>query len=91
MTKESIYENNGNKIGGAAAEELERYFQRIENLQEEMEPFKSDIKDVFSEAKGKGYDTKIMRAILKLRKLDPAEREEQRELMDIYMRAVNLA
>lgn len=87
---ESIYTDNGNKIGGIAAEALEQYFQRIERLTDEMQPFKEDIKDVFKEAKAHGFDVKIMRAILKLRKLDQAEREEQQELMDIYMRAVGL-
>lgn len=85
-----IYEDNGNKIGGIAAEALEQFFQRIERIQEEIEPLKADIRDVFAQAKSQGFDVKIMRAILKLRKLEQAEREEQQELLDIYMRAVGL-
>jgi uncharacterized protein (UPF0335 family) len=73
-----------------AADRLQSFFERIERLVEERDAIGSDIKDVFSEAKGVGYDTKTMRKVLALRKLDPADRDEQEALIDTYMHALGM-
>lgn len=77
-------------VGGIQGDRLKSFIERIERLEEEKAALASDIKDVFSEAKGTGFDTKIMRAILKLRKLDGADIEEQETLLDLYKRALGM-
>lgn len=77
-------------VGGIAGDRLKSFIERIERLEEEKRALASDIKDVFSEAKGTGFDTKIMRAIIRLRKLDSADIEEQETLTDLYKRALNM-
>ncbi|MBL8584681.1 MAG: DUF2312 domain-containing protein [Rhizobiaceae bacterium] len=67
-----------------SASRLKSYIERIEKLIEERVGIQSDIKDVFSEAKGVGYDTKTMRKVIALRALDAAERDEQQALLDTY-------
>lgn len=77
-------------VGGIAAERLLSFIERIERLEEEKANLQNDIKEVFAEAKASGFDTKIMRQVLKLRKLEAAEREEQEELLDLYKRALGM-
>jgi uncharacterized protein (UPF0335 family) len=77
-------------VGGIQGDRLKSFIERIERLEEEKAALASDIKDVFSEAKGTGFDTKIMRQILKLRKLDSADIEEQETLLDLYKRALGM-
>ena len=62
--------------------------ERIEHLEEEIKALNEGKKEVFAEAKGEGYDVKVLREILKLRKLDRDERDEQESLLDLYMRAI---
>jgi uncharacterized protein (UPF0335 family) len=78
------------KAGPIAADRLLSFFERIERLVEERDAIGSDIKEVFSEAKSVGYDTKTMRKVLALRKLDPADRDEQEALIDTYMHALGM-
>lgn len=78
------------KMGGIAAERLASLVQRIERLEEERATIAGDIKEVFAEAKGAGFDTKILRQVLRLRKLDKAELQEQEHLLDLYMRALGM-
>jgi uncharacterized protein (UPF0335 family) len=78
-------------IGGIAAEALRQYIERIERLNEEKKALQSDVKDVFAQAKSHGFDTKIMREILKLRKLECEEREAAQSLIDLYMVALGMA
>ena len=68
-----------------------RRLQRIENLESEKAGLASDISDVYSEAKGNGLDPKAIRQIIKLRKLDSSEREEQETILDLYKRAIGMA
>ena len=75
---------------GIAAEELRRFIDRIENLELQKAAFSDDIKDVFTELKGRGYDAKAVRQILKLRKLDPNERTEQEAIVETYMSALGM-
>jgi uncharacterized protein (UPF0335 family) len=62
--------------------------ERLENLEEEIKALNEGKKEVFAEAKGEGYDIKVLREILKIRKLDRDERDEQESLLDLYMRAM---
>ncbi|MDX2103727.1 MAG: DUF2312 domain-containing protein [Alphaproteobacteria bacterium] len=77
-------------VGGIAAEQLRSFIERIERLEEEKKALQSDIKDIFAEAKGNGFDVKIMRQILKLRKMDQAEVDEQETLLDVYRQALGM-
>lgn len=78
-------------VGGIQGDRLKSFIERIERLEEEKAALASDIKDVFAEAKGSGFDTKIMRQILKLRKMDSADVDEQETLLDLYKRALGMA
>jgi uncharacterized protein (UPF0335 family) len=78
-------------VGGIAAERLRAFIERIERLEEEKAALSSDIREVYAEAKGNGFDTKIMRQVIKLRKMDTAERQEQESLLDLYKQAIGLA
>ena len=78
------------EVGGIAADQLTSYIERIERLEEEKQALADDIKDVFAEAKGTGFDVKTMRQILKLRKLDKDDLQEQEHLLDLYKRAIGL-
>lgn len=72
-------------------DQLRLFMERIERLDEEKKGISDDIRDVFSEAKGQGYDTKIMRQILKLRKMTSDDRAEMEALLDVYKSALGLA
>ncbi|MGB0670814.1 MAG: DUF2312 domain-containing protein [Rhodospirillales bacterium] len=75
--------------GGIAADRLRSFIERIERLEEEKAALAQDIKEVYAEAKSTGFDTKIMRQVIRLRKMDPNERQEQEHLLDIYWNAVD--
>ena len=75
---------------GVAAEELKQFVERVERLEEEKAGLASDIKDVFAEMKGRGFDTKAVRAILRIRKKDHAERQEEEAMLDLYMQALGM-
>jgi uncharacterized protein (UPF0335 family) len=76
--------------GGIAADRLKSFIERIERLEEEKAGLSGDIKEIYSEAKGAGFDTKVMRQIVRLRRMDTADRKEQQELLDLYSRAIGL-
>lgn len=71
-------------------EQLKAYIERVEKLSEEKDTIATDIREVYAEARGNGYDVKAMRQIVKLRKLDAAEREEQEQLIDLYSAALGM-
>jgi uncharacterized protein (UPF0335 family) len=77
--------------GGIAGARILSIIERIEQLEEEIKALNEGKKEVFAEAKGDGYDLKVLREILKLRKLDRDERDEQESLLDLYMRAMDEA
>ena len=79
------------KTGGIVGEQLQSLIERIERLEEEKAALAGDIKDVFAEAKGHGFDVKILRQVLKLRKMDKADRQEQEEMLDLYLNALGMA
>jgi uncharacterized protein (UPF0335 family) len=76
--------------GGVAGENLRSYIERIERLEEEKAALAEDIREVYSEAKGTGFDVKIMRQIVRLRKLDSADRQEQEALLEAYLAALGM-
>ncbi len=76
--------------GGVAAGELRQFIERIERLEEEKAAISDDIKDVMAELKGRGYDVKAVRAILRLRKQDPNERQEAEAILELYMTALGM-
>ena len=76
--------------GSIAAQRLRSFIERIERLEEEKAALAADIREVYAEAKGDGFDAKTMRQIVKLRKLDSADRAEQEALLDLYKAALGL-
>jgi uncharacterized protein (UPF0335 family) len=78
------------ETGGIAAERLKSFVERIERLEEEKTALAADIREVFSEAKGAGFDVKTMRQIIRLRRMDQSDREEQEALLDLYRRALDV-
>jgi uncharacterized protein (UPF0335 family) len=81
---------DGNATGGIAAEKLKSFVERIERLETEKTELAGDIREVYSEAKGNGFDTKIMRQVIRLRKMESADRREQDELIELYRRALDI-
>ena len=77
-------------VGGIAGERLKSFIERIERLEEEKKALAEDIKEVFAEAKGVGFDVKTMRQIVKLRKMDQDDLDEQEALLDTYKRALGM-
>ena len=76
--------------GGIAADRLRSIIERVERLEEERKALSSDIKDIFAEAKSAGFDVKVIRQIIRIRKQEPADVEEQETLLDIYRRALGM-
>ena len=74
-----------------AADQLRLFIERIERLEEEKKGMADDIRDVYNEAKGQGYDTKTMRTIVRLRKMEKNARDEAEALLDTYKAALGLA
>ncbi len=77
------------KNDGIAGSRILSIVERIEQLEEEIKALNEGKKEVFAEAKGEGYDIKVLKEVLKLRKLDSDERDEQESLLDLYMRAIS--
>lgn len=80
----------GHNSGGIADEALRQYVGRIEKLEEEKKALAEDIKQVYSEAKSTGFDVKILRKIISMRRMSDADREEQDEIIDLYMAALGM-
>jgi uncharacterized protein (UPF0335 family) len=79
-----------NRVGGVAVDQLKSIIGRVEKLEEEKNAISADIREVFAEAKGNGFDTKAIRTIVKLRKMDESERDEQETILDTYRRALGM-
>ena len=79
------------QIGGIAAEALRQFIDRIERLEEEKKALGADLKDVYAQAKSQGFDTKIIRKIVSLRKKDRDERSEEQQILDLYLAAIGEA
>lgn len=96
MTKETetpaVGHNSGEAadVGGVAGERLKSFIERIERLEEEKAGIAEDIKEVYAEAKGVGFDAKTMRKIVALRKKDTEKRREEQELLELYASAIGM-
>ena len=75
---------------GIAKEHLRSFVERIERLEEEKKALADDIREVYSEAKGTGFDTKVMRQVVRLRKMESADRQEQETMLDLYLNALGM-
>lgn len=79
-----------NDVGGVAASQLRSFVDRIERLEEEKKGIADDIKDLYSEAKGQGFDVKVLRKIISLRKKSKEDRQEEEELLELYKAALGM-
>lgn len=77
-------------VNGIGGERLLQYIERVERLEEEKAGLMDDIRDVYAEARSAGFETKIMRQVVKLRKMDHQKRQEQEELLELYKAAIGL-
>lgn len=83
--------NNANGPDGSTtigADRLRTIIERIERLEEEKAAIMEDVKEVYAEAKGEGYETKVLRQVIRIRKMDRADRQEQEALLDLYLSAL---
>ena len=78
------------KPTNVAGDRLRSIIDRSERLEEERKALGSDIKDIYSEAKSAGFDVKVLRQLIRIRKQEPAEIEEQETLLDVYRRAIGM-
>ena len=83
-------EKGDTEVGGIAADRLRSLIERIERLEEERKALASDIKDIYAEAKSAGFDVKVVRQLISIRRKEPAEVEEQESLLDLYRRALGM-
>lgn len=94
MTENNVTElvqpAESNSAENVAVERLRNIVERVERLEEERKALGSDIKDMYSEAKSAGFDTKVLKQLIRLRKLEPSEVEEQESLLDVYRRALGM-
>lgn len=77
-------------VAGVTPDRLRSFIERIENLEEEKRAVAEQVKEVFAEAKGEGFDVKTMREVLKLRRMKPHDRAEQSELLEVYLAALGM-
>jgi uncharacterized protein (UPF0335 family) len=77
-------------VGGIAGAQLKLFIERIERLEDEKRALGEDVKEVYAEAKGSGFEPKIMRQIIKIRRMDKEEHDEQETLLDLYKRALSM-
>lgn len=82
--------DDADDIGGVAGKRLKAFIERVERLEEEKSALAEDIKEVYAEAKGVGFDAKTMRKIVRLRKMDADKRREEEELLELYCSAIGL-
>ncbi|MCP1243025.1 DUF2312 domain-containing protein [Acetobacter lambici] len=84
------HNSNDPAVGGIAADRLRSIIERVERLESERKALGGDIKDIFTEAKSAGFDVKVLRQIIRIRKQEPSEVEEQETLLDVYRRALGM-
>jgi uncharacterized protein (UPF0335 family) len=77
--------------GGVAGDQLRAFVERIEHVDEEIKALTEDKKDIYAEAKGQGFDVKILREVIRVRKKDQKEREEEDSLLGVYLHAIATA
>jgi len=91
LTIPGIGHNSGDAAHGVARDQLRAFVERIERLEEEKKTIADDIKDVYGEAKGMGFDTKILKKTIALRKKDEQERMEEQMILETYLIALGMA
>jgi uncharacterized protein (UPF0335 family) len=88
--RQNDVEDPPSRPGGIAADRLRSIIERVERLEEERKSLGRDIRDVLAEAKSSGFDVKVLRALLAIRRMEPAEVEEHETLLDLYRRALGM-
>ena len=88
MADDASFDTTPDVLTGAAQSRLKSLIERIERLEEDKAAIQGDLKEVFAEAKGEGFDTKILRKVVRLRKQDKAKRQEEEALIDLYLSAI---
>ena len=78
------------EVGGVAGDRLRSFIERIERLEEERATIAVDIREVYAEARANGFDPKIMRQVVKLRKMESGDRQEQEAMLEIYKEALGM-
>ena len=78
------------EVGGVSTDRLRSFVDRIERLEEEKMALAADIREVYSEAKGVGFDVRVMRQLIRLRKLDKGDRTQMEEILSVYERALDM-
>ncbi len=91
MAKQTVKQKQTGNVHDISGNRLKSFIERVERLEEEKKALAEDIRDVYSEAKGTGFDPKIMRKIVSLRKMNLEKRREETELLDLYMSAIGMA
>ena len=76
------------KPGGVAGDQLRAFVERIEHIEEEIKSLTEDKKEIFAEAKGEGFDVKILKEVIRIRKQDQDERQEHESLLEVYLHAL---
>lgn len=87
MTKAKNIKLGDNSLN---AEQLRNYLDRVEKLEDEKAGLSADIRDIYAEAKGNGYDTKAMRKVLRLKRMDAQARDEELAMVELYSRAIDI-
>lgn len=90
MSAVGVQESPSTSKAGFAVDHLRTFIERVERLEEEKAALAADIREIYSEAKGSGFDTKIMRQVVRLRKLDKADFQEHEAVLDLYMSALGM-
>ncbi|HYF22869.1 MAG TPA: DUF2312 domain-containing protein [Caulobacteraceae bacterium] len=88
MADDASFASNPDVMTSAAQSRLKSFIERIERLEEDKAAIAGDMKEVFAEAKGEGFDVKILRKVIRLRKQDKAKRQEEEALIDLYLSAI---
>lgn len=91
MAKTSLKPKAANAVQEVSGNRLKSFIERVERLEEEKKAIAEDVRDVYGEAKGTGFDPKIMRKIIALRRTNLEKRREEQELLDLYMAAIGMA
>ena len=88
MADDASFDANADVLTATAQGRLKSFVERLERLEEDKAAISGDLKEVYAEAKGEGFDTKILRKVLRLRKIDKVKREEEEALIDLYLSAI---
>ncbi len=88
MADDAAFDANPDVLTATAQGRLKSFIERIERLEEDKAGIMGDLKEVFAEAKGEGFDVKILRKVIRLRKQDKAKRQEEEALIDLYLSAI---